>query len=146
MFCLVSHSGAKLNSACPTLTDLKSIKFNPPKIWLLNKPFYLYSIILSYPALQKCYKFGILYGNLLRLARSPRETAEQCLEPIALSALICLTSGAGLWSAKFEVRAGFDSYVPVTKTKRKSTTNVVLSFWWPVRESNPCFQRERLMS
>ena len=34
---LVSHSQAKSNSACPTLTNLKSGEFDPPEIKLLDK-------------------------------------------------------------------------------------------------------------
>ena len=39
------------------------------------------------------------------------------------------------------------AYGPTTTRKRKSTTIVVLSCgWWPVRESNPCYSRERAVS
>ena len=64
------------------------------------------------------------YGNLLRLARSQRETTEQCCEPIAHGygavsgvRLRCLTAVGNI--AKADMCAGFDSQVRVHQRKEK---------------------------
>ena len=67
----------------------------------------------------------ILYGNLLRLARSPRETTEQCFEPIAHKYFV----RGGAWvlntyvvqgRAEADMCAGFDS--SYESPERKKTT------------------------
>ena len=48
LFYMVSQSEAKSNSACPTLTNLKSGEFDPPEIKLLDKLEFVTQLILKF--------------------------------------------------------------------------------------------------